>query len=120
MLIGASIVLTFVSDRRDNRRLIVFPTVRGDSRTFADERLRPVSAYQQTSGYDLSISKCNIDGVTSIFKAGHRTATQVNAELLRFFHQGIHEVPVFNHVGKWFTLLYVTAESKKCRPHRII
>ena len=61
MLFRAAVMIAFVRDCRDDRRLVVVPAMRGDPRMFADLRPGTVGTSQQTGGYCFAVGKRNIN-----------------------------------------------------------
>ncbi len=120
MLFGAAIVIALVRNRRDDRRLIVVPAMRCDAGLLADLRMGAVGADQQTGGNRFPSASATSIALPDIFKAGHRTRAQIDAELLCLCHQRIDQMPVLDHVSEWFALLHLAAEGQECRTHRIV
>ena len=83
MLLGAAVVIALVRDRRDDRRLIVIPAMRGDAGLFADLRARAVGADQQPRRHRFAIGELRPRSHSaSCSKSGDRAGAQIDAESL--------------------------------------
>ena len=120
MLLGAPLMLAFVRDRRDDRRLIVIPAVRGDAGLLADLRARAVGADQKPRGNRLAVAKLDLDRIRRELETADRAGAQIDAELFCLGDQRIDQMPVLHHVGEGLALFHLAAESEERRPHRVV
>ena len=82
--------------------------------------MAPSAPTSRRAEIDFLVGERNLDCIAGIFKAGHRTRAQIDAELLCLCDQRIDQMPVLDHVCEWLALLHLAAEGEKCRPHRIV